>query len=279
MTFTTFFQKLGAKLRESNRQSSTRSSTRRHSHIEQTGLSAVPHRSTYLSKLETGGAETPPIKSEKLDAYLSSLSHRPIGSQGRRLRGLHAGSTDERLLGLIEQATGQSVYQLNSPRKNWAWRPLSKPQKRSWPWLHNDAPLRRGNLGACTVRRFWIAAGGWCGASHRRAPFASGRGRQLQHRYRRRAIRGREQPLQRRHLRDVVDRDVQAVGMADQIILMVLLGRIERRAARRRVWRSAWRRRATRPVARCRPARHASVRGWGLPESSERYWLPESGPW
>ncbi len=72
--------------------------------------------STYLSKLETGGAETPPIKSESLDAYLSSHL---IDPSVLRADAFEAFMRDrqQRLLGLIEQATGQSVYRIEQPEE------------------------------------------------------------------------------------------------------------------------------------------------------------------
>jgi hypothetical protein len=65
--------------------------------------------SIYLAKLETGDAETPPILAQNLDNYL--LSHL-IDPALLRADDFHAFMEDrqERLLRLIEQATGQSVY-------------------------------------------------------------------------------------------------------------------------------------------------------------------------
>jgi hypothetical protein len=65
--------------------------------------------SSYLSKLEAGGAETPPIMPANLNLYLSSHLIDPsllrTDDFARFMR-----DRQERLLALIEQATGQSVY-------------------------------------------------------------------------------------------------------------------------------------------------------------------------
>jgi hypothetical protein len=65
--------------------------------------------SSYLSRLEAGNAETPPISPQNLNRYLSSHLIDPALV---RADAFHAFMVDrqERLLRLIEQATGQSVY-------------------------------------------------------------------------------------------------------------------------------------------------------------------------
>jgi hypothetical protein len=65
--------------------------------------------SIYLSKLETGNAETPPITSQNLDQYLASHLIDPILLRTDNFSAFME-DRQARLLKLIEQATGQSVY-------------------------------------------------------------------------------------------------------------------------------------------------------------------------
>ncbi|MDQ2802194.1 MAG: hypothetical protein M3Y41_05725 [Pseudomonadota bacterium] len=65
--------------------------------------------STYLTKLEVGGVETPPIAPRNLDAVLQSHL---IEASLLRTDNFEAFMRDrqQRLIGLVEQATGQSVH-------------------------------------------------------------------------------------------------------------------------------------------------------------------------
>jgi hypothetical protein len=65
--------------------------------------------STYLAKLETGDRETPRIPSENLDQYLVSHLIDPTLLRADDFQAFMA-DRQTRLLRLIEQATGQSVY-------------------------------------------------------------------------------------------------------------------------------------------------------------------------
>lgn len=65
--------------------------------------------STYLSKLETGSADTPPIASGNLDAYLISHLIDPSLLRADNFKAFML-DRQKRLLGLIERATGQSAY-------------------------------------------------------------------------------------------------------------------------------------------------------------------------
>jgi hypothetical protein len=70
--------------------------------------------SAYLAKLQAGSMETPPIAPENLDVYL--VSHL-IDASLLRADDFEAFMRDrqQRLLSLIEQATGQSVYRGQEP--------------------------------------------------------------------------------------------------------------------------------------------------------------------
>ena len=72
--------------------------------------------STYLSKLEAGGVETPPIAPANLNAYL--VSHL-IDASLLRADDFDAFMRDrqQRILALIEQATSKSVYQGEEPEE------------------------------------------------------------------------------------------------------------------------------------------------------------------
>lgn len=65
--------------------------------------------SAYLSKLQTGNAETPPIFPQNLDRYISSHLIDPTLLRTDNFRAFYE-DRQARLLRLIEQATGQSVY-------------------------------------------------------------------------------------------------------------------------------------------------------------------------
>jgi hypothetical protein len=72
--------------------------------------------STYLSKLEAGTAEAPPIEPRKLDGYLSSHL---IDPKVIRVDDFAAFMRDRqnRLLALIEHATGKSAYRDETPEE------------------------------------------------------------------------------------------------------------------------------------------------------------------
>ncbi len=65
--------------------------------------------SSYLSRLETGNAETPPIAPENLDRYLTSHLINPALLRADQFQSFME-DRQARLLRLIEQATGQAVY-------------------------------------------------------------------------------------------------------------------------------------------------------------------------
>jgi hypothetical protein len=65
--------------------------------------------SVYLSKLESGSAETPPIAPQNLNGYLTSHLINPVLLRTDDFRAFME-DRQARLLRLIEQATGQSVY-------------------------------------------------------------------------------------------------------------------------------------------------------------------------
>jgi len=65
--------------------------------------------SEYLAKLEKGNETTPPIKRERLDVYLASHLIDPSLLRADRFEDFMA-DRQERLLALIEQATGKAAY-------------------------------------------------------------------------------------------------------------------------------------------------------------------------
>jgi len=69
--------------------------------------------SAYLARLETGGTETPPIIPENLDTYLRSHLIDPFFLRADNFEAFMR-DRQERLLALIELATGKTVYQGDS---------------------------------------------------------------------------------------------------------------------------------------------------------------------
>ena len=102
-------------------------------------------------------------------------------------------------------------------------------------------------------------------------------GLRLRHQHRLLAPQVREHGLQVRDLGQVVVDDVGLGRVQRGVVLVIVLGRIERRCRSRSWSRSACRRRARRRAARCRPWRSSSASSL-CGKISERYCVPAVRP-